>query len=51
MAPKKLTTKATSSLDEATKTALADKKGKVILTENTCPAIAETNVADCHTRF
>jgi hypothetical protein len=43
MAPKKAMTRATCSLDEATKAALADKKGKVVLADNTLPATIETD--------
>jgi hypothetical protein len=43
MAPKKVTTRATSSLDEATRAALAEKKGKAVLIDNTLPAAAETD--------
>jgi hypothetical protein len=38
--------RASSSLDEATKAALADKKGKVALTDNNLPLVAEDNGAE-----
>jgi hypothetical protein len=34
VAPKKVTTRATSSLDEVTKGALAEKKGKAVLRQH-----------------
>lgn len=44
MAPKKVTTRASSSLDEATKVALVDKKGKATLAEETLPATTENKI-------
>lgn len=44
MAPKKVTTRASSSLDEATKVALVDKKGKATLAEETLPTITENKI-------
>lgn len=38
MTPKKATTSATSSLDEAVMAGLADKKGKTVLVDSTLPA-------------
>jgi hypothetical protein len=39
LAPKKVITRATSSLDEASKAALTEKKGKAVLAENTLPNV------------
>jgi hypothetical protein len=44
MAPKKVTTRASSSLDEDTKVALVDKKGKATLAEETLPATTENKI-------
>ena len=43
MAPKKVTTRANTSLDDATKVTLVDKKGKSALTEDTLHVAAENN--------
>jgi hypothetical protein len=43
MAPKKVTTRASSSLDETTKVTLVDKKGKATLAEDTLPTITKNN--------
>jgi hypothetical protein len=57
MASKEVTTRASSSLDKATKVALIDKKGKAALVEDTRPP-GENNKTEaviartlCHTRF
>jgi hypothetical protein len=40
---KKVTTRASSSMDEATKAALVDKKGKAVLADDTLSATVENN--------
>lgn len=40
------TTRATSSLDEATKAAPAEKNGKLVLADNTLPTVAEIDRTD-----
>jgi hypothetical protein len=45
MAPKKVTTRANTSLDYTTKVALVKKKGKATLANDTLPAVAKNNEA------
>jgi hypothetical protein len=46
MAPKKVTTRANSSLYKATKATLAAKKGKVTFADNTLPLTTVNNGSD-----
>jgi hypothetical protein len=43
MASKNVITRATTSLDDASKATLIEKKGKAVLADNTLPNVAETN--------